>query len=138
MKISIVDGISTSGGRSDRNLAGPVSLCVSGSKSSEKLHIFYTDNENKDLRHASYDGKKWRYEVVDGNGEDIQDYKESSRRKTASDVSISNACAVTPAGLQVFYRDESQGILLGAALSKSGWIYEIGRASCRERVCHNV
>ncbi len=124
-KVSIVDGISTAGGRSDRNLAGPVSLCVSGSESSEKLHIFYTDTENKDLRHASYDGKKWRYEVVDGNGEDVQDYKESSRRKTASDVSISNACAVTPAGLQVFYRDESQGILLGAALSKSGWIYEI-------------
>ena len=124
-KTSIIDGISTSGGRSDRNLAGPVSLCVSGSKAGEKLHIFYTDTENKDLRHASYDGKKWRYETVDGDGEDVQNYQESTRRKTASDVSVSNACAVTPAGVQVFYRDESQGIILGAALTKSGWIYEI-------------
>lgn len=124
-KTSIIDGISTAGGRSDRNLAGPVSLCVSESKAGEKLHIFYTDTENKDLRHASYDGKKWRYETVDGDGEDIQDYQENTRRKTASDVSVSNACAVTPAGIQVFYRDESQGIILGAALTKTGWIYEI-------------
>ena len=124
-KSLIVDGISTAGGRSDRNLAGPVSLCVTGTKASEKLHIFYTDTENKDLRHASFDGKKWRYETLDGDGDDIQNYQESVRRKTASDVSVSNACAVTPAGLQVFYRDESQGIILGAALTKTGWIYEI-------------
>lgn len=124
-KTSIVDGISTVGGRSDRNLAGPVSLCVAGSKTSEKLHIFYTDTENKDLRHASYDGKKWKFETLDGDGENIQNYQESVRRKTASDVSVSNACAVTTAGLQVFYRDETQGIILGAALTKNGWIYEI-------------
>jgi len=124
-KTSIIDGNSTAGNRSDRNLAGPVSLCVVETKTSEKLHIFYTDTENKDLRHASYDGKKWRYETLDGDGEDIQNYQESARRKTASDVSVSNACAVTPAGLQVFYRDESQGIILGAALTKTGWIYEI-------------
>ena len=124
-KSLIVDGVSTAGGRSDRNLAGPVSLCVTGTKASEKLHIFYTDTENKDLRHASFDGKKWRYETLDGDGDDIQNYQESVRRKTASDVSVSNACAVTSAGLQVFYRDESQGIILGTALTKTGWIYEI-------------
>ena len=55
----------------------------------------------------------------------MQNYKEFPRRKSASDVSISNACAVTPSGLQVFYRDESQGILLGAVLTKDGWVYEI-------------
>ena len=81
--------------------------------------------ENKDLRHATYDGKKWKYETVDGDGDSVQNYKEFPRRKTASDVSISNACAVTPSGLQVFYRDESQGILLGAVLTKEGWVYEI-------------
>jgi hypothetical protein len=122
---SIVDGNSTSKGKSDRNLAGPVSLCVTGSKSRERLHLFYTDMENKDLRHATYDGKTWKYEVVDGDGDSVQNYKEFPRRKTASDVSISNACAVTSAGLQVFYRDESQGILLGAVLTNEGWVYEI-------------
>ncbi len=106
---AIIDGNSTSKGKSDRNLAGPVSLCVTGTKSKERLHLFYTDMENKDLRHATYDGKTWKYEVVDGDGDSVQNYKEFPRRKTASDVSISNACAVTPSGLQVFYRDESQG-----------------------------
>jgi hypothetical protein len=122
---AIVDGNSTSKGKSDRNLAGPVSLCVTGTKTKEALHLFYTDMENKDLRHATYDGKKWKYEIVDGDGESVQNYKDFPRRKTASDVSIANACAVTPAGLQVFYRDESQGILLGAVLTKEGWVYEI-------------
>jgi hypothetical protein len=122
---AIVDGNSTSGGKSDRNLAGPVSLCVAGTKTKEVLHLFYTDMENKDLRHATYDGKKWKFETVDGDGDSVQNYKEFPRRKSASDVSISNACAVTPAGLQVFYRDETQGILLGAVLTKEGWVYEI-------------
>jgi hypothetical protein len=40
-------------------------------------------------------------------------------------VSVSNACASTPQGLQVFYRDESQGILLGAVKTSNGWVYEI-------------
>jgi hypothetical protein len=122
---SIVDGNSTSKGKSDRNLAGPVSLCVTGTNTKEALHLFYTDTENKDLRHATFDGKTWKYEVVDGDGESVQNYKEFPRRKTASDVSISNACAVTPSGLQVFYRDESQGILLCAVLTKEGWVYDI-------------
>ena len=139
-KISIVDGVATTGGRSDRNLAGPVSLCVAGTKTAERLHIFYTDTENKDLRHAFYDGKNWRYEILDGNGVDIQNYQETVRRKTASDVSVSNACAVTTAGLQVFYRDETQGIILGASLTKNGWIYEIvdGDRQSEERTTGDV
>jgi hypothetical protein len=32
---------------------------------------------------------------------------------------------VTPQALQVFYRDESQGILLGAVKTSNGWVYEI-------------
>jgi hypothetical protein len=68
---------------------------------------------------------KWSHETIDGNGYDVQDYREELRRKTASDVSVSNACAVTPQALQVFYRDESQGILLGAVRTSNGWVYEI-------------
>lgn len=117
--ISIIDP------KSNKNNAGPVSLCVVKNKTQEQLHVFYTNLDDKDLRHAAFDGKKWKYETVDGNGENIQNYKEAQRRKTASDVSVANACAVTTSGLQVFYRDESQGILLGATLTKAGWIYEM-------------
>lgn len=38
---------------------------------------------------------------------------------------MTNACAVTPSGLQVIYRDESQGVLLGAVRSMNSWIYEL-------------
>jgi hypothetical protein len=77
------------------------------------------------LIHSFQRAGKWSHETVDGNGDDVQDYREELRRKTASDVSVSNACASTPQGLQVFYRDESQGILLGAVKTSSGWVYEI-------------
>jgi hypothetical protein len=89
------------------------------------LHLFYTDLKEKDLRYAVYDGKNWEYEIVDGNGPNIQDYKEVARIRGGSDVSISNACAVTEDGVQVFYRDESQGILLGAVKNVIDWSYEI-------------
>jgi hypothetical protein len=124
-KIETIDGNSKSSGKSDRNLAGPVSLCTSGKGKKQSLHLFYSDIENKDLRHATFDGKKWKYGIVDGDGDVVLNYKEFPRRKSASDVSVSNACAVTTKGLQVFYRDESQGILLGATLTKEGWVYEI-------------
>jgi hypothetical protein len=104
---------------------GPISLCKSGSGSRETLHVFYGETTRQDLIHSFQRSGKWSHETVDGNGDDVQDYREELRRKTASDVSVSNACASTPQGLQVFYRDESQGILLGAVKTSSGWVYEI-------------
>jgi hypothetical protein len=89
------------------------------------LHIFYTDLIDKDLKYALYDGKSWAYEIVDGDATAIQDYKVFPRVRGGSDVSVSNACAVTSDGVQVFYRDESQGILLGAVKNDDEWIYEI-------------
>jgi hypothetical protein len=89
------------------------------------LNIFYSDLKEKDLRHATYDGKRWSFEVVDGNGAAINDYKDPVRVQTSSDVSVSNACVVTNGGLQVFYRDESQGILLGATKVAGKWNYEL-------------
>jgi len=55
----------------------------------------------------------------------VNDYKDSTRVRPSSDVSVSSACAYTPAGLQVFYRDETQGILLGAARVSGKWNYEL-------------
>ncbi|MFM8235907.1 MAG: fibronectin [Actinomycetota bacterium] len=104
---------------------GTISICKSGSGSKESLHVFYGETTRQDLIHSQLKSGKWNHETIDGNGEDVQDYREELRRKTASDVSVSNACVVTPQALQVFYRDESQGILLGAVKTSSGWIYEI-------------
>ena len=105
--------------------SGPISLCTSGTGTKSQLHAFFADQISKDLKYALFSNNKWTITTVDGDGESVQDYKEPIRRKTASDVSISNACAVTTSGLQVFYRDETQGILLGATKTNTGWVYEI-------------
>ena len=122
-----IDGLGGGKGRTRNPILGDLSACVSGYGSSQSIHIFYADSVDKDLRHAKYNGKSFTYEVVDGNGPAINNYESPIRVKTASDVSISNACVVSSAGVQVFYRDESQGILLGAvkATGENTWKYEL-------------
>jgi hypothetical protein len=126
-KKTTVDGAGGSAGRTKNKVAGHISLCTSGAGVNQKLHIFYPDAIDRDLRYAQYDGKTFTFEVVDGNGPAIQNYEIPDRVRTASDVSISNACAITPAGVSVFYRDESQGILLGATkrINTTKWVYEL-------------
>jgi hypothetical protein len=121
-----IDGRGGTGGRTRHNVSGPVSVCASGSGKNQILHIFYADLVDKDLRHATFDATKFKYEIVDGNGPTVQPYDQLNRISTASDVSVSNACVSTAAAIQVFYRDETQGILLGASKGVSGkWSYEI-------------
>ena len=121
----IIDGNSGVGGRTTDDVSGNISLCINKIGKVEELNLFYGDLTDKDLRYASYNGKSWHFEVVDGNGAKIQPYTEINRVRTASDVSGSSACVATSAGLQVFYRDESQGILLGAVHDGTAWRYEL-------------
>jgi hypothetical protein len=123
--IKTIDGNSTTLGKTTNDVSGYISMCTSVSGRTNYLHIFYADLEDKDLRYAVYDGKSWYYEIVDGDELSIQDYKEFPRKRGGSDVSVSSACAVTSSGVQVFYRDESQGILLGAVKDRLDWRYEI-------------
>ena len=123
----IVDGRGGSAGRTRNPIAGDVSACVSGSGKAQTLHMFYADSVDKDLRYATYDGKTFKFEVIDGNGAAVNKYEDTIRVRTASDVSVSNACSVSAVGVQAFYRDESQGILLGAvkASGSKEWKYEL-------------
>ena len=123
--IKVIDGNSDALGRTNNDVSGYISMCTSTVGKKNYLHLFYGDLKDKDLRYAVYDGKSWYYEIVDGDAPTIQDYKEFPRVRGGSDVSVSSACAVTTAGVQVFYRDESQGILLGAVKDKNDWRYEI-------------
>ncbi len=122
-----VDGAGGSGERTKSKITSPISLCVNGSGTKQLLHIFYSESDDRDLRYATYDGKKFTHEIVDGNGPQVNDYRDPIRVRTGSDVSISNACVATAGGVQVFYRDESQGILLGATKLKGAtkWSYEL-------------
>ena len=123
--LETIDGNSVIGGTTTNNLDGALSTCVTGPVKSQVLHIFYSDMEDKDLRHAAFDGKKWSYDIVDGDGPLTQSVEDPIRVRTKSDVNVSNACVATPAGLQVYYRDDSQGILLGALQSGKTWQYEL-------------
>ena len=138
--IKTIDGDGTAGGKTRNSVAGSISICTNKIGKTEYLNLYYGDLTNKDLRRASFNGKKWSFEVVDGNGPVIQNYKETARVRTASDVSVSNACAITSAGEQVFYRDESQGILLGAVRDGKNWRYEIidGDSELRNRTMGDV
>jgi len=122
-----VDGRGGSGGRTRNPIAGDLSACVGGSGKAQTLHIFYADSVDKYLRYATYDGKTFKFEVVDGNGPALNKYDDPIRVRTKSDVSVANACSVSAVGVQVFYRDESQGVLLGAVKTKASaeWIYEL-------------
>ena len=123
--IKVIDGNSDAFGKTNNDVSGYISMCTSTVGKKNYLHLFYADLIDKDLRYAIYDGKSWYYEIVDGDAPVKQDYKEFPRVRGGSDVSVSSACAVTTAGVQVFYRDESQGILLGAVKDKNEWRYEI-------------
>jgi hypothetical protein len=121
-----VDGAGGSSGRTTNTISGSISMCVNGSGLRQTLHIFYSDSTEKDLRYAVYNGKSFAVEIVDGNAPSVNEYTEIVRVRTASDVSVANACVATASSVQVFYRDETQGVLLGAVRTKtSSWKYEL-------------
>ena len=121
----VVDGNATTGGKTADDVSGNISICTGKVGKVETLNLFYADLTTHDLHYAGFNGAKWSYSIVDGNGPKIQPYQESARVRTGSDVSVSSACVQTAAGLQVFYRDESQGILLGAVKDGATWRYEL-------------
>ena len=121
-----VDGSGGSSGRTTDTISGSISMCVNGIGAKQTLHIFYSDSTEKDLRYAAYNGKTFVIEVVDGNGPTVNDYTDLVRVRTSSDVSVANACVATASSVQVFYRDETQGVLLGAVKTKTfPWKYEL-------------
>ena len=122
----IIDGAGGTSGRTSNSINSSISLCVNARGAKQSLHIFYSDATDKDLRHATYNGKNFAFEIVDGNGPTVNNYEDTNRVRTSSDVSVTNACVATTDAIQVFYRDESQGILLGAVKAKtSPWVYEL-------------
>ena len=124
---TVVDGNSNSGGRTMHNVAGNVSVCTSAPGKNQRLDVVYPDLSNRQLRYAGYNGKSWMYTVVDGNGTSVLTTA-ANRTRTASDVSGANACVDTPDGLQIFYRDQSEGFILGAVQDGpniKNWQYEL-------------
>ena len=74
-----VDGAGGSSGRTTDTISGAISMCVNGSGVKQTLHIFYSDSTEKDLRYATYNGKSFAIEVVDGNGPVVNEYTDLNR-----------------------------------------------------------
>ncbi len=121
----VIDGMGGNSGRTSNKLGSHLSLCTSGSGSRQVIHLFYGDMVDKDLRHATLTSSGSSFEVVDGNAAAVQPYDQPSRTRTGSDVSYSSSCVATTNSVQVFYRDESQGVLLGANKTGNKWSYEL-------------
>jgi hypothetical protein len=121
----VIDGMGGVAGRTTHKVGGHLSLCSTGSGSRQVIHLFYGDQVDNDLRHATITDMTLSFEVVDGNAPQIQSYEETIRTKTGSDVSVASACVASTTTLQVFYRDESQGVLLGAVKKSNKWSYEL-------------
>jgi Fibronectin type III domain len=121
----VIDGLGGTAGRTNHKLGGHLSLCTAGTGTRQIIHLFYGDTADNDLRHATITPTSYTFEVVDGNAPSIQSYDQPARVRTGSDVSYSSACVATSTVLQVFYRDESQGVLLGAVKKSNKWSYEL-------------
>ena len=121
----VIDGMGGTSGRTNRKLGGHLSLCSSGTGTRQVIHLFYGDLVDNDLRHATITDTTQSFEVVDGNAPQIQSYEETERTRTGSDVTVSSACVASTSTLQVFYRDESQGVLIGAVKKSNRWSYEL-------------
>ena len=78
-KRTTVDGAGGTAGRTKSAITSPISLCVNGTGVKQTLHLFYSESDDRDLHYATYDGKKFVYEIVDGNGVQINDYKDPVR-----------------------------------------------------------
>lgn len=121
----VLDGMGGSAGRTAHRLGGHLSLCSTGSGNRQVIHLLYGDTVDNDLRHATITPTTYSFEIVDGNAPTIQPYDQPQRIRTGSDVSYSSACVATTSTLQIFYRDESQGVLLGAVKKSNKWSYEL-------------
>ena len=121
----VIDGLGGSAGRTTHKLGGHLSICTTGTGSRQVIHLFYGDVTDNDLRHATISTTTYSFEVVDGNASSIQPYDQENRVRTGSEVSYSSTCVATSTVLQVFYRDESQGVLLGAVKKSNKWSYEL-------------
>jgi len=121
-----VDGAGGSNGRTTHTISGAISMCANGSGLKQTLHIFYSDFTEKDLRYATFNGSSFSFETIDGNGPSVNNYEDPIRVQTSSDVSVANTCVASASEVQVFYRDESQGVVLGAVRTRGApWKYEL-------------
>jgi len=108
-----LDGTGGINGRVSANVGFKPSVSIIDSR----MHVFYYDVTNGDLRHGWFSDNIWRFEVLDGSANSV------SRR--SADLGSSSATVTYGTTLQVFYHDTSSGNLVHAwDDGVAGWRFE--------------
>ena len=105
-----VDGTSTSGGRTTRD----VGLHSSAIVVNGQINVFYADATAGDIRRAVWNGTTWQFSVIDGNS--------TVGGRTTSTVGSGIATGVWGSSLRVLYSKPSSGLRM-ATLSGTSWTY---------------
>jgi surface antigen len=109
----ILDGANGGGGRIGGNV-GQVPEVV---EFNNKLHVFYYDATNGNLRHAwSSNGASWNFETLEGDANSVSGH--------GSNVGQTPTATVHGGVLQLFYYESSTGNLRHAWKNSSGWNFE--------------
>src|ERR1700752_532842 len=87
------------------------------------LHVFYYDYDNTNLRHAWWDEKNWRFEILDGSGDRNRDDSEKGQRR--GDVGAWSTPAIFNNALYVFYYDKEYGNVRCATFDNGIWSFEL-------------
>lgn len=87
------------------------------------LHVFYYDQTNTNLRHASSgDGQTWQFETLDGSGD--PNPVDPPEGRTRANVGVWPTTAVFDNALHVFYHDETFGNVRWARFKNGSWSFQ--------------
>ncbi len=95
-------------------------------------HVFYHDDDNGDLRHATYNGAAWFFEALDGAG--------GPNGRLNTNLGEYNAVVLYNGQMHVFYRHATNGWLRHAYGNGVAWGFETldGNGGGNGRVVSNV
>jgi hypothetical protein len=111
-------------GGPDGRVAAFVGLGISAvTDSNDVLHVFYRDQTNTNLRHARFDGQKWRFAVFDGGSD--PNPMDAATGQTKADVGRYPTSVLLLDEVNVFYHDLTFGNVRVASRRPTGnWTLE--------------
>ena len=104
-----VDGAGGGNGRVNGDLGPGLSALASHGR----VHVFYADKSNGDVRHAELGDGQWQFEVLDGGG--------GAAGRTDADVASETSALEYGGVANVFYGDLDNGDLRQAQWAANGW-----------------
>jgi hypothetical protein len=106
-----LDGQGGAAGRTTDGVGRDVSAAVYGGQ----IHVFYRDATTGDVRHAWFDGSRWRFRTLDGGS--------SEGGRIVADVGAASVATVYDGRLEVAYLDETNVDVRRASYDGTTWSF---------------